>query len=381
MLKHNVGDSPLLNRNCSPILNRPLQYSSPSQSKTLSSPLMRNKVQKTSSPMLSPLTINTSGAETTDHRFTSEEELNEERKREIAEEILKRSESRKIRKIKQQAEAKVEQEVKLLREQSKQQHLDRLRVFEKSEQQEVEAVRQAAISLEATHHAKSQRKKRLLAKLFSLYAKQRANEVAFENAQNDKLLISLNQVVDSAKTKTREYIEEKSENHNTYLKDHFIKNFEKFICIPKEQEYKEIRESITEYISPAITKIKEEHELAQHSHKLLCNNEKEKYFNTLANKVREYHDHQFNICCSQKVEEINRGKNIIQLTADEITEFLEADIEEYETAIGVVDAELDRMKKRFLNGMKKYSLKKSTTTSKLTLSNNKYLPPQGRTKL
>lgn len=168
----------------------------------------------------------------------------------------------------------------------------------------------------------------------------------------------MNQVVDSAKTKTREYIEERSENHNTYLKGHFIKHFEDFISIPKENEYEEIRESIGEFISPAIQKIKDEQEHAQQPHELLYKKEKEKYFLVLTNQVREYHDNLFDNCCNQKVEEINRGKNIIQLTPEEITEFLEADIEEYETDIGVVDAELDRMKKEIFEWNEKVQLKR-----------------------
>ncbi|KAL9644748.1 hypothetical protein ABK040_012402 [Willaertia magna] len=259
----------------------------------------------------------------------SYEEEDYQSKREKAEEMIKRSEERKLKK-------RYEKEFQLTKVEE-----EKVRAFENYEWQQKEELTRTLNTVGKIYRIRKERKLNLLKKLFNLHMKQKANELAFEERQKEKG-ISYEEISLMAKKETRNRILQTVNSHRDEVKYDFIEKLMQFTKIPIEQEIKEMNETIFSYVEPKIIKYKNNMNDTQNSHKLLMDKFKKEMMTDLRKSVKEKFDKKLESDHEEKANECIKAKE--ELSFSEIDDFIDAEVEDYETNIFASDVEMERIR-------------------------------------
>jgi hypothetical protein len=271
-------------------------------------------------------------------------ELQKREKLEAARVLLQKSEYRKQATFKKKLDSKIDQEIKLMSMESlkrKQKRLNRLHNFE---QMNEESTKQKLELLQAASADMCDKRNKLIQKLTEIEVKEQIFTAAQFLKRKTTKEITYEEVKQLAKLKQREWIAEKIKSNPTKLAGNFIYNFEKFTQMPIEKEHQETAEQIRLYLQSSLDARRRAMDQSHKDAPVIYNKVMEDILKQREEEVVQYFNHKLHDDHLTKIKKLNHARTVLGLSHDEIEDLLEADVEVYETDIGIADAEMDRIR-------------------------------------
>ncbi|KAG2377478.1 hypothetical protein C9374_009389 [Naegleria lovaniensis] len=297
---------------------------------------------------------------------TRQIKVEELRKKEAAYKLLLKNEEKKKRRMQKAIDQKMEIEKEKKRLEMAEKTLDNITIWKKIEETRKKNVQKKIALLQSSAFNVYMSKVNLIKKLTEIEVKESLNQIVSElhasPSNHQQSLLSHEQVKKQAREEQRKIVQEQANHHakhhhvsnmssetSIHSTSKFAQNLQLLTSLSKTEEDKEIDQSTRKYLKNSM----------QHRHDSIV--QAHKHSEEINNKVIEQlilskkqqvesefdkkivHDH------LEKVKKLTYASNVVGLESEALKELLELPEEQFETDIGVADAEMDSIRVEIYN--------------------------------
>jgi hypothetical protein len=149
--------------------------------------------------------------------------------------------------------------------------------------------------------------------------------------------------------KQREWITNKINQNRKVMTGHFTYHFEEFTRLPIETEIDEVKSTVDEYLRPSVVIRQQLIDQAHEEAPKMYQRVQEEIIKDRKEKIQEYFNEKIKQDHIKKCKRLEYAKEVIGLNREEILELLDLEQTEYETDIGVADAQMDKIRVEIYN--------------------------------